>query len=291
MRKLSWLLFGLLACLAVACGGNEPEAEVVLLESEPVSAVEQDPASEVTQSDIPFVISAVPDQEPELLREKYEALAAYLAAELNVPVVYKPLDDHTAVVNAFASGEVDMVWIDGLHGVQARLRVDRSQAILQRPSDQTTTTVFVASSESGIDPLDDASGMDAIDSLAGRTVAFGADPLELLESGTNDLALLDARQWDALVASGDIDSDKLVAVFRTPPHHSKHWLLNPSVVERYGVHFPQRVTEMMMSLDPAVEAEANVLELFNTDGFIFTDNSNYDDVEQLGRGIGFIVDQ
>ncbi len=294
MKKNVFLWFVLSVVFLVACGGNEEPADVAVipLEPEPLSeapsAVELDPASEVTQSDEPFVISAVPDQPSAVLDEKYELLVSYLSGALDVPVVYQPVSDHATAVAEFTAGNLDMVWFDGLHGTKARLAVDRSQAILHRPSDASTEIVFVALAESGIEAVADAENLS---SFAGRALAFGADSLQLVEAGTEELALLDAAVWDAEVASGAVDEEQVVAVFRTAEHHSKHWLLNPNVVTRYGAHFPQKITEAMVTLDPNDPSQATLLELFRTDQFVYTDNDNYTDVEMLGRMIGFISEQ
>ena len=83
----------ILSLFLAACGGGSTSQE---------SAVE------------PFVIGAIPDQDPELLQRLYGKLATYLEGELGVPVVYKPVTDYTAAVTAFKVGDLDMVWFGGL---------------------------------------------------------------------------------------------------------------------------------------------------------------------------------
>ena len=70
------LSFGVLvlAFLVAACGPAVPEA----------------PPADAPQSDAePFIIGAIPDQDPEKLQRRFGLLAEYLSDELGVPVEYK----------------------------------------------------------------------------------------------------------------------------------------------------------------------------------------------------------
>ncbi|NJO84864.1 MAG: phosphate/phosphite/phosphonate ABC transporter substrate-binding protein, partial [Blastochloris sp.] len=133
-----------------------------------------DPASTADQpgSPIPFTTGAIPDQDPEQLQRLYSKLAQYLEAELEVPVVYKPVTDYTAAVTAFRVGDLDMVWFGGLTGVQARLQVPGASAIAQRDIDANFHSVFIANKKSGIEPIQTAQDLTA---LKGRSLTFGSE--------------------------------------------------------------------------------------------------------------------
>ena len=64
----------------------------------------------------------------------------------------------------------------------------------------------------------------------------------------------------------------------------------PDVAERYGDDFAKRVTDAFLNLDPNNPDHAEILSFFGADGFISTENSNYDQIEAVGREIGQIVD-
>ena len=55
-------------------------------------------------------ISAIPDQNPELLNRLYGLLAKELSDQLGVPVKYKPVVDYGAAVTGFRRGDLDLVW-------------------------------------------------------------------------------------------------------------------------------------------------------------------------------------
>lgn len=97
----------------------------------------------------PLSISAIPDQDPELLNRLYPALAERFAEAAGLEVTYRPLTDYTAVVRAFEVGDIHVSWMGGLTGVQARSRVPGAVAIAQRDIDAAFHSVFIASTASG----------------------------------------------------------------------------------------------------------------------------------------------
>ncbi|MGB3492168.1 MAG: putative selenate ABC transporter substrate-binding protein [Elainellaceae cyanobacterium] len=268
----------------------------------------------------PFVTGAIPDQDPEKLQRLYSKLADYLEAELGIPVEYQPVTDYTAAVTAFKVGDLDMVWFGGLTGVQARLQVDGAKAIAQRDIDAEFQSVFIANADSGIEPFEDVSGLEA---LRDRTVTFGSESstsgrlmpqyflqqagvslddfkgevgfsgshdvtIELVEAGAYEAGALNGQVWEDRVAEGEVDLDRVQVIWRTPPYYDYHWVLHPQVAERYGEDFADRVQAALMSLDPAVPEEQEILDLFGANGFIATENENYAQIEEIGRAIGKI---
>jgi len=65
-----------------------------------------------------------------------------------------------------------MVWFGGLTGVQARLQVENAQALIQREGDDQFHSVFIANMDSGIQPIDEITGLEA---LIGRSFTFGSE--------------------------------------------------------------------------------------------------------------------
>lgn len=268
----------------------------------------------------PFITGAIPDQDPEKLQRLYTKLADYLAAELDVPVEYEPVTDYTAAVTAFRVGDLDMVWFGGLTGVQARLQVDGAEAIAQRGIDEEFTSVFIANKNSGISEIKEVSGLAA---LTEHTFTFGSESstsgrlmpqyfleqagvkpedfkgevgfsgshdttIALVEAGTYEAGALNSQVWETRVEAGEVDLDKVQVIFETPEYYDYHWVIHPSVRERYGEDFPNRVQAALMKLDPNNPEHAEILDLFGAETFIPTENSNYARIEEIGRKIGKI---
>jgi phosphonate transport system substrate-binding protein len=270
----------------------------------------------------PLVISAIPDQDPELLLRLFGQVSDYLSAELGVPVQYKVVTDYTASVTAFRVGDLDLVWYGGLTGVQARLQVPGAQAIAQRDIDNQFHSVFIASTASGIEPFEEVEGLRQ---LIGRRFAFASESstsgrlmpqyylgqagvslsdflgeagftgahdkaIALVEAGSYDVAAINEQVWEARVASGEVDLDKVQLIWRTPPYVNYHWVIHPAVEERYGAGFSARVQDALLKLDSNNPDHKAILDLFGAGSFIETINENYDPVESVGREIGLIVD-
>jgi phosphonate transport system substrate-binding protein len=277
-------------------------------------------ASTQTSATKPFVTGAIPDQDPEKLQRLYGKLANYLQKELGVPVEYKPVTDYTAAVTAFKVGDLDMVWFGGLTGVQARLQVPGAEAIAQRDIDANFHSIFIANKNAGIQPVQDVNGLQT---LKGHTFTFGSESstsgrlmpqyflqkagvnladfkgqagfsqshdatIKLVEAGTYDAGVLNEQVWKSRLAAGEIDLNKVEVVWRTPAYFDYHWVINPAVKERYGADFAEKVQAALLKLDPKVPEQKEILDLFGASKFVTTKNSNYGQIEAVGRQIGKI---
>ncbi len=298
MKKTLFLLSIILLLLAGACTSQTADVE-------------------------PFVIGAIPDQDPEKLQREYSKLAEYLSETLEVPVEYQPVTDYSASVSAFRVGDLDMVWFGGLTGVQARLQVDGAEALVQRDIDEAFTSVFVVNNSTGLAPI---SSVAELEVLKDRTFTFGSESstsgrlmpqaflseagvslddfegepgfsgahdttLELVEAGSFEAGALNSAVWYSRVESGEVDLDQVTLLFETPPYHDYHWVIRPDLTERYGDDFPQRVIDAFLQLDPNNADHAEILDFFSAERFIVTENDNYLQIEAVGRDIGQIVDQ
>lgn len=304
-KKVILVSLFIFTLLVTACGPAVPEV----------------PAADASQIDVkPFVIGAIPDQDPEKLQRRFGLLAEYLSAELGVPVEYKPVTDYAASVTAFRVGDLDMVWFGGLTGVQARLQVDGAEALVQRGLDEAFTSVFIAGKDSGLEPFEN---IEDLSQLANRTFTFGSesstsgrlmpqyflsqagvslddfkgDPgfsgshdatIDLIEAGTYEAGALNSNVWKSRVEAGEVDLDKVQLLWETPSYHDYHWVIRPDLKERYGEDFSERVTAAFVKLDINNPDHKEILDLFGAEKFIPTNNDNYTQIEAVGREIGKI---
>ncbi len=261
-------------------------------------------------------LGAIPDQDPEILARNYGLLADYLGDELGVTVNFEPVTEYEAAVSQFRVGDLDLVWFGGLTGVQARLQVDGAEAIAQRNIDAEFTSVFIASTDSGIEPISDVAGLE---SLRDRTFTFGSESstsgrlmpqsfldqagvsiedfdgeagfsgahdktIELVEAGTFEAGALNSQVWDARVEAGEVDLDRVQLIFETPTYFDYHWVARPEL----DSDLQARIVSALADLDPADAEEAEILEFFGAESFITTDSANYSDIESVGRDSGLI---
>ncbi len=158
----------LLSATALTACNSAPDAAKDGAET---AEVAQTGDSDRTEKNV-LVVGAIPDQDPEKLNRLYGKLTTYLAEELDVEVQYKQVTDYPAAVSAFKVGDLDLVWFGALTGVQARLQVDGANAIAQRDIDDEFTSVFIANTDSGIEPFDSVDGLTA---LKDRRLTFGSE--------------------------------------------------------------------------------------------------------------------
>ncbi|HYO30599.1 MAG TPA: hypothetical protein VER37_08485, partial [Thermomicrobiales bacterium] len=60
------------------------------------------------------------------------------------------------------------------------------------------------------------------------------------------------------------------------------------VDEVYGAGTGERVAAALLGMDPADPGQQAILELFQTDGFVETDNANYEAIREVAAGLGII---
>lgn len=273
-----------------------------------------------TDDDRVLSVSAIPDQDPEVLQRLYGGFADYLSDTIDTDVRYVPVTDYTASVAAFRRGDLDMVFFGGLTGVQARLQVPGAIPIAQRDIDERFRTVFVANTGTDLEPIDDVAGLTE---LADHTFTFGSESstsgrlmpqafltqaglslddftgqvgfanshdttAKLVEAGTYDAGALNSAVWDERVSAGALDTSEVREIFRTPPYHDYHWLARPDLDERFGTGFTDRLTDALLALDGSDDREREILDLFHAGKFIATKPDNYDQIEAVARDIGLV---
>lgn len=312
-QALTALIIGSLTL--TACGSSSDVAS----EGQGSESSEQARNSESTDKNV-LVVGAIPDQDPEKLNRLYGNLTSYLAEELDVEVEYRQVTDYPAAVSAFKVGDLDLVWFGALTGVQARLQVDGANAIAQRDIDDEFTSVFIANTDSGIEPFDSVDGLTAV---KGRRLTFGSESstsgrlmpqyfmeqagvtledlqgqpgfsgshdtiLEVVQAGSYEVGAMNSQVWTSRLEEGKVDESKVQLIFETPNYYNYHWVLQPSVDERFGEGFSDKVQQAFLDLDASDADQADILDLFGAEKFIETENANYDGVEAVGRAIGKI---
>lgn len=269
----------------------------------------------------PLGISAIPDQDPELLNRLYPAMAERFAEATGLEVEYRPVTDYTAVVRAFQRGDIHLAWMGGLTGVQARELVPGADAIAQRDIDADFHSLFIATRDSGLEPFDDVSGLT---SLRGSSLTFGSETstsgrlmpeyfldqagvaidelsgepgysgshdatIEAVASGAFEVGAVNEQVWTTTQEAGEVDLSGVQVLFRTPGYADYHWLVRPDIDEAYGQGTRQAVLDLILGLDVADPADAEVLELFGAETFVEADNAAYDDLEDVARSLGLVT--
>lgn len=265
----------------------------------------------------PFVFTAIPDEDETKLVERFRGVADYLEEQLGVEVRYIPVKSYAAAVSAFRNNQVQLAWFGGLSGVQARRLVPGSEALAQGKEDVSFHTYFIANTATGIEPVDTLGELEGkLDDLtftfgskgstSGRLMpeyylreTFGKAPedifarvgfsgnhtrtLRLVESGTYDMGALNFKVWDKELEAGNIDTDAVRIVWKTPAYPDYQWTIRGDVNERYGQGFKEKVRQALLELE-----DPELLESFPRSGFIPASNKDYAPIEAVGEQIGIL---
>ncbi|WP_174733388.1 putative selenate ABC transporter substrate-binding protein [Mesobacillus harenae] len=294
MKKFLTLLLASIMIFALAACSGSDTAEPENNSSEP-------------NSEETFKIGAIPDQNAADLARSMDELADYLSEETDLNVEYVPSVDYAALVTAFERGEIQLAWFGGLTGVQARNLVPEAEAIAQRPIDENFHSVFIAQSDLEIDKLEDLKGKSLTfgseSSTSGHLMPryfmmeAGLNPNEdldglpnysgshdktykLVESGAFQTGALNVSVWEAAVAEGKVDTDKVKAFYTTPSYYDYNWTIN-NVDEETKT----KVKEALLSM---TGEQNKIMDLFQADKFIETKNENYQAIEDVAKELEII---
>jgi phosphonate transport system substrate-binding protein len=296
MKKWITLLFTAILMFSLVACSQENSTD---------SETKEEPKKEV------FNIGAIPDQNAADLNRSMEEMAKYLSEETGLDVRFVPSVDYAALVTGFERNEIQLAWFGGLTGVQARSVVPEAEAIAQRPRDQEFHSVFIKQKGLEVSNLEDIKGMsftfgsesstsghlmpryfmmeagiDADKDLNGKPNYSGSHDTtyKLVESGAFQTGALNVAVWESAVAEGKVDFNKVDVFYTTPAYYDYNWTIN-KVDEKYGEGTKDKVIEALLAMTPDQNA---ILDIFQTDGFIETNNDNYAAIEAVAKQLGII---
>ena len=261
----------------------------------------------------PLVIGGIPDQDLELLEERFDGLAEYLADELDVEVVYQPSVDYAAIVTAFANGDIHLGWFGALTGVQAAAETPGANVLAQRPLDANFVSTFIVGGDVEAETIEDLvghtftfgsesstsshvmprfflqeAGIDPEDDFSQVTYSGAHDiVLQLVEAGSFDAGVVSTEVWERAVREDEVDFDRVRELWTTPPYANYHWLSHPDLDDRFGDGVTQRLQEALLAAGDDAQARDYVL-MFEDDRFIEASAEELEPLEEIARELGLI---
>ena len=262
-------------------------------------------------------VGGIPDQDASRLARRYDVFAGYLARELAVEVKYVPSVSYAAVVTAFAQGDLHLAFFGGLTGVQARLQDPGAQAIAQREHDAQFHSKFIVRAGLPISSLEDLkarakdltftfgsesstsghlmprhfltqAGIDPDRDFRGLPNFSGSHDLtwQLVQGGSFDVGALNEDVWKRAVREGKVESSKVREFYTTPDYFDYNWTVGSDIEQVYGEGFIKRIQQALLTLN--TEPHQEILNLFNTERFVESNNDNYRAIEEVARSLGII---
>jgi phosphonate transport system substrate-binding protein len=261
-------------------------------------------------------ITALPDARTTELDPKYTLVADALSEALGVAVEYVPVTDYGASVEAFKNGDVQLAWFGGVTGVQARAAVPGARVIAFGTIDAEFRSYFVANADAGVPPSPSfPEGLRGkrftfgnADSTSGRVMPehfvrreTGGTPAEFfgeinlnggkhpivarnVEAGVWEAGVLNYKTYEDLVAAGELDPERCVKVWETPPYADYNWTAHPALEETFGPGFTDRLQAALVGIEDPALLEA----LQRPRGLVAASNDDFEDLRALCLELGLI---
>jgi len=247
--------------LSAGCGGDDAK-----------DAAQKDGRS---SNDKVLRFSAIPDQNTQHLKERFDAWAKYLSHKLNVKVEFVPSNDYPASVAAFSKGDIQLAWFGGLTGVQAQHAVPGARAIAMGEADARFVSYFIAHQSTGLTKSDDfpaaisklkftfgsrgsTSGRlmpsnyimentgKAVDEFFEQDVGYSGKhdlTLQNVRNGTYQAGVLNYAVYDRLAAADPTIRDEAPIIWVTPEYADYNFTAHPKLEEMFGEGFIDRSEE------------------------------------------------
>lgn len=255
-------------------------------------------------------VSAIPDEAPRELANKFAPLGRYLEKRLGVPVIFVPAPDYSATVEWLASKRIDLVWYGGFTFVQARRRTGDAVPLVQRSEDAAFHSKVIVPAGSSARTLDDLKGhsfaFGSVSSTSGHLMPRyflmkrGIDPdkafakvvfsgahdatARLVENGEVDAGAVNESVLQKLLDEKKVDASKIRVLWTTPDYPDYNWTVRGDLDGK----LVDGIRDAFLALDYANPEHKPILDLQRTKKFITTSADNYEGIEVAARAARLI---
>ena len=256
-------------------------------------------------------VSTIPEEAASEQIRKFTPLVKYLERRLGMKVVFRPVSDYPAAVEALVNKQIELAWLGGLTFVQADIRSGgKVIPILQREEDTRFRSVFISKTGSGITQLSH---------LKGKTLTFGSpsstsghlmprsylleagiDPekdlaklaysgahdasIAAVVSGRVDAAAVDMTVWRKFVESKRVDITQVNVFYETPSFYNYNWTIHVDM----PAELRAKIERAFLELSTDTPEGKEILGLARATRFIPTKAENYKGMEKAARNAGLI---
>ena len=256
-------------------------------------------------------VSTIPEEAASEQIRKFALLVKYLERRVGMKVVFRPVSDYPAAVEALVNKQIELAWLGGLTFVQADIRSGgKVIPILQREEDTRFQSVFISKTGSGITQLTQ---------LKGKTLTFGSpsstsghlmprsylleagiDPekdlsklaysgahdasIAAVVSGRVDAAAVDMTVWRKFVESKRVDTTRVNVFYETPSFYNYNWTIHADMPAELRAKIERAFLELSIDTPEGKE----ILGLARATRYIPTKAENYKGMEQAARNAGLI---
>ena len=290
-RLLAAVALALLVVFVAGCGGGSGEGPNA-------------------QAQEPLRVGLVPNQNPEKVEAEYAPLADYLSEELGQPVELSVPASYNAVVEAMASGELDLAYFGGLTYVQARERAEVHPLVTEvnpRTHDTTYRSVVIVPSESSVREVSELRGEDfafgSVSSTSGslypsimlkeagidyrtdlgeKTYTGGHDATaQAVAGGRVDAGGIEDRILYRLEEEDAIEEGSVRVIEESEPIQGYPWVVRDDLPD----DLEGSITDAYLNME-----DPELLDLLGAEGYERVEAGDYDYVEEQARELDLLTE-
>ncbi len=254
-------------------------------------------------------VGVLPDQSPEILKQRYQPLLDYLGAEIGMPFQLVVPGDYAALLDMFHNHEVDIAYFGGLTFLRAR-EASGARALVMRDVDTRFRSSFLVRADRP---------EVAIGEFRGKTLAFGPRlstsghlmPRYFLRQGNiepeywfsnivysgahdatailvrdemADLGVMNAEILEAMFLDGRLRRDEVRVVDQTPTYADYVWAMRAGIDD--GLY--NKVVLAFLKLSPVDTKDAAILAKLGAGGFLPAPESEFGSLRKIAMSLGLL---
>ena len=258
----------------------------------------------------PLRVGLVPNQNPEKVQAEYAPLGDYLSEEAGREVELSVPASYTAVVEAMASGELDLAYFGGLTYVQARERAEVHPLVTEvnpRTHDTTYRSVIIVPAESPVREVAELRGQDfafgSVSSTSGSLypsimlaqagIDYRTDLGEMTYTGGHDATAqavagggvdaggIEDRILYSLQEEGAIERGSVRVIEESEPIQGYPWVVRDDLPD----DVEGAISDAYLNME-----DPELLDLLGAEGYERVEAGDYDYVEEQARELDLLTE-
>ncbi|TLM97425.1 phosphate/phosphite/phosphonate ABC transporter substrate-binding protein, partial [bacterium] len=250
----------------------------------------------------------IPNQAPDKLKAKYEPFKKYLAEKLGMEVELFVANNYAGVVEAMASGKLDMAYFGGLTYVQAKKKANLHPIVTEVDSETGTTKYYsliiipadspvkkladlkgktfafgdVSSTSGSLYPriMLDQAGLKVPDDFADVIYTGKHDATALaVQNGKVDAGGLEGRILNKLIADGKVDQTKIRVLAKSEFIEGYPWVVPDSMDK----DLENKIVDAFLTMD-----DRELLKLMKAERFARVTGEDYKYIEEQAARLGLL---
>ncbi len=255
-------------------------------------------------------IGVLPDQDANVLRQRFAPLLSYLASEVGIDTSLVIPSSYDNAVQLFADGEIDLAYFGGLTFIQANFN-HGAKPLIMREIDTRFTSWFLVRPDQERAKLTD---------YRNKKISFGSrlstsghlmpryflqhtwqiDPevffaevqysgahdktALLVRDGIVDIGVANSNVIKQMLADGRLQTDDISIHWQTPPFPDYIWAVQQGIPADLEI----RIRDAFLGLDSYNAEHARILRNLDAQKFLPSGIDDFTDLRRIAASLGFL---